>query len=272
MPLFDAVTRDHVLAAIEEYDRVGGGEFLDHYGFKPSGGYLVHHGEKTYETKAILGAAAGFATGTAAAWDDFRGGKEGAAKHLDDLGFDVRFGGGPVDASDLGDEEARATWAVAAREVLVGVAAHYRSLITQKELGVQIQARTGIRTSQPLRLWLFDVLQRVARECAEREEPLLPSLCVNDSSSVGERYGAVVRSLRDVAVENADNHAALERLECHKAFGAILPADGGTALLPERLAASRSRIRKIAAAERVIPVCPKCQTALPATGRCDNCD
>jgi hypothetical protein len=272
VPLFDAVTRDHVLAAIDEFDRVGDGEFLSHYGFKPSRGYLVHHDEKTYDSKAILGAAQGFATGTPAAWDEFRGGKDGAAKRLGDLGFEVEFSGGPVDAADLGVDEARSAWTVAARDVLIEVAGHYRSLVSQKELGAKVQARTGIQTSQALRIWLPAVLERVARACADRDEPLLTSLCVNDSSSVGERYAAAVRSIRGTAPDNADNHAALERLECHRFFGATLPSDGGTALLPERLAASRSRIRKIAAAERVIPVCPKCQTALPATGRCDNCE
>jgi hypothetical protein len=272
VPLFDAVTRDHVLAAIEEFDRVGDGDFLSHYGFKSSRGYLVHHEDKSYDSKAILGAAQGFATGTPAMWDEFRGGKDGAAKRLGDLGFDVEFSGGPVDAADLGEEEARAAWTAAAREVLVGVAGHYRSLVSQKELAAQIQARTGIHSSQALRAWLNEVLDRVARDCADRKEPLLTSLCVNDASNVGERYAAAVRSIRGTTVDNADDHAAQERLECHRFFGAALPSDGGTALLPERVAASRSRIRKIAAAERVIPVCPKCRTAVPATGHCDNCD
>jgi len=272
VPLFDAVTRDHVLAAIDEFDRVGDGEFLSHYGFKSSRGYLVHHDDKTYDSKAILGAALGFATGTPAIWDEFRGGKDGAAKRLGDLGFEVEFSGGPVDATDLGDDEARAAWAAAARDALLEVAGSYRGLVSQKALAAQIQASTGIETTQVLRAWLGDVLERVARDCAERGEPLLTSLCVNDSSSVGEQYAAVVRKIRGTAPDNADNHAAQERLECHRYFGATLPADGGTALLPERLAASRSRIRKIAAAERVIPVCPTCRTALPATGRCDNCD
>jgi hypothetical protein len=270
--LFDAVTRDHVLAAIDEFDRVGDGEFLTQYGFKSSRGYLVHHDEKTYDSKAILGAAQGFATGTPAAWDEFRGGKDGAAKRLGDLGFEVEFSGGPVDAADLGEEEARAAWTAAARDVLVEAASTYRSLLSQKQLGAQIQARTGIQTTQALRIWLGDVLDRVARDCAERGEPLLTSLCVNDASSVGERYTAAVRKIRGTAPDDADNHASQERLECHRFFGATLPSDGGTAVLPERLAASRSRIRKTAAAERVIPVCPTCQTALPATGRCDNCD
>jgi hypothetical protein len=272
MPLFSEVTRAHVLSALEEYDRLGDEDFLARYDFKSAPSYLLVHDEKSYDSKAILGAAQGFATGTPATWDQFSGGRNGAAKWLGSLGFEVAFAGGPVDAADLGMEEARAAWVEAARDVLVEAAGRYRAVVTQKELGAEIQERTGIFTGQQLRLWLGAVLRGVAEDCASREEPILSSLCVNDAGSVGEVYGTAVTAVRGSAPDDADDHAAKERLACHQHFGAVLPSDGGTALLTERLAASRSRARKVAFAERVIPVCPTCQMALPASGRCDHCD
>jgi hypothetical protein len=272
MPLFAEVTRAHVLSALEEYDRLGDDEFLTHYSFKRAPSYLVIHDEKSYDSKAILGAAQGYATGTPATWEQFSGGQQGAAKYLGDLGFDVERATGKVDAADLGLDEARAAWVTAARDVLLEAAGRYRAVVTHKELAAEIQNRTGINTSQQLRLWLAAVLRGVAEDSAARKEPLISSLCVNDAGSVGEVYGAAVLAARGESPDNNDNHAAQERLECHKFFGATLPSDGGAALLTERLAASRSRARKVAAAERVIPVCPTCRMALPASGRCDHCD
>jgi len=42
-------------------------------------------------------------------------------------------------------------------------------------------------------------------------------------------------------------------------------------VLAPQVAAARTRTRKKAAEERVIPICPNCYTAVPATGVCDNC-
>jgi hypothetical protein len=78
-----------VLAAIHEYDEVGQDVFLDRYGFAPSPEYVLRHGEQSYDSKAVLGAAVGHATGTAATSDQFSSGKSGAAKVLRNLDFEV---------------------------------------------------------------------------------------------------------------------------------------------------------------------------------------
>lgn len=89
MPAWSAVTRQHVLAAIQEYDEVGQEAFLDRYGFAPSQDYVLRHSNRSYDSKALLAASLRHATGTAATAADFPGGKTGAAKALRNLDFEV---------------------------------------------------------------------------------------------------------------------------------------------------------------------------------------
>ena len=58
------VTREAVLAAIVEYDRLGQDEFLARYGFAQARAYLLVHDGKAYDSKAIVGAAHGFLPGS----------------------------------------------------------------------------------------------------------------------------------------------------------------------------------------------------------------
>lgn len=51
------VTREAVLAAIQEYDRLGQDAFLRQYGFERARLYVVIHEGKSYDSKAILGVA-----------------------------------------------------------------------------------------------------------------------------------------------------------------------------------------------------------------------
>lgn len=177
------------------------------------------------------------------------------------------------EATDVGLDESRQAWSEAARDVLIDTAKGYRGVVTQKVLCEQVQFRSGIRTKQPIRHWIGDVLGRVSAESAKRSEPLLASLCVNADGSVGDSYAAAVLAASGVAPSDPDNHAAKERLACHEFFEAAnIPSDGGSPALTPKLAASRQRQRKINLAERVAPVCSKCFTQLPATGRCDYCE
>jgi hypothetical protein len=112
----------------------------------------------------------------------------------------------------------------------------------------------------------------VTRDCAERDEPLLSALCVNAQGSVGETYGAAVAEITGTAPADLDDHAAAERLKCHRWFEAAgLPNDGGTKALTPQLSTSRARARKKHHAEKAANMCPTCQMALPATGICDDC-
>ena len=89
MPDWNLVTRAHVLAAIQECDRVGSRDFLQRYKFGRAGSSSLWHGGQEYDSNAILGVAYLRASGLAPTKDDFSGGKDGAAKVLLDLGFDV---------------------------------------------------------------------------------------------------------------------------------------------------------------------------------------
>ncbi|WP_341229625.1 hypothetical protein [Nocardioides salarius] len=89
MPRFDEVRRHHVLAALVEYDECGADVFLVNYGFRHAHEYVLWHEGRSYDSKAILGVAHKYATGVPAASTVFSGGKNGAAKTLRALGFDV---------------------------------------------------------------------------------------------------------------------------------------------------------------------------------------
>ena len=260
-----------------------GGRFLRRYGFRHARQYVLWHDGKSYDSKAILGVAQRYATGTAARAAEFHGGKQGAALVLRDLGLDVIPDHGekalPLnpatdewqEASEIGADAARSAWAGAAREILIEVAGHYHALVTFRELAGLVQLRSGIRTDRLVHYWVADVLAQVARVCADRGEPLLSSLCVNVSGSVGAGYAKAVTAVRGELVGDPDDHAAKERLECYRTFGA---------LLPPTVAAPRSRCRWppcATASERAggpgfeATVCPTCNMAIPATLVCDNC-
>jgi hypothetical protein len=68
---WDRVSRDDVLRAIEEYDRLG-------------------YNHRRYASKAILGVTYEFVTGQPVGSRDFESGKSGAAAVLRKLGFEVQ--------------------------------------------------------------------------------------------------------------------------------------------------------------------------------------
>lgn len=88
--VWDPVTRDHVVRALQEYDRLGPEKFFSAHGFAPTTTYDLVWDERRYPPKAILGTAYELATGRRLAAGDFEGGKSGAVKVLGQLGFTVR--------------------------------------------------------------------------------------------------------------------------------------------------------------------------------------
>jgi hypothetical protein len=89
MVVWDQVTRDDVVRAIGEYDRLGPAAFFSAHGFAPTTTYDLVWDERRYPPKAILGTAYEFATGQRLASGDFEGGKSGAVKVLGKLGFTI---------------------------------------------------------------------------------------------------------------------------------------------------------------------------------------
>jgi hypothetical protein len=86
---WEPVTRDDVVRAVQEYDRLGPEAFFAAHGFAPTTTYDLVWEERLYPPKAILGTAYEFATGDRLASGDFEGGKSGAVKVLGKLGFTV---------------------------------------------------------------------------------------------------------------------------------------------------------------------------------------
>ena len=87
---WDKVTQADVLRAIQEYDRLGPEQFFSAHGFAPTTTYDLVLDKRPYPPKAILGTAYEFATGTRLASGDFEGGKTGAVKVLEKLGFNIQ--------------------------------------------------------------------------------------------------------------------------------------------------------------------------------------
>jgi hypothetical protein len=90
MVRWDRVTRDHVLRAIQEYDRLGPEQFFSEHGFAPTTTYELLWNKRRYPPKAILGTAYEFATGQRLDSGDFEGGRTGAVKVLGKLGFTIK--------------------------------------------------------------------------------------------------------------------------------------------------------------------------------------
>lgn len=95
--LNDLTSRDAVLKAMDEFDRLGRTEFLVKYGFRPARSYFVVHDGKSYDSKAIVGAAYGFqfpSQGPLSA-NDFSGGDATVRPKLEGLGFEFAGGAEP---------------------------------------------------------------------------------------------------------------------------------------------------------------------------------
>jgi hypothetical protein len=87
---WEPVTRDDVMRAIQDYDRLGPEAFFAAHGFAPTTTYDLVWDDRRYPPKAILGTAYEFSTGRRLGSGDFEGGKAGAVKVLGNLGFSVQ--------------------------------------------------------------------------------------------------------------------------------------------------------------------------------------
>ena len=86
---WEHVTDADVVRAIEEYDRLGSEQFFSEHGFAPTTTYDLVWEKRRYPPKAILGTAYELATGERLASADFEGGKSGAVRVLEQLGFTI---------------------------------------------------------------------------------------------------------------------------------------------------------------------------------------
>lgn len=82
-------SRDAVLKAIAEYDRLGADQFREKHGFGPAKTYHLLHAGKYYDSKAIVGVAFGIEHGRPLKAEDFSGGLQTVVPRLKSLGFQV---------------------------------------------------------------------------------------------------------------------------------------------------------------------------------------
>jgi hypothetical protein len=95
MSLKDITESKAVQQAIDEYDEIGRDAFLEKYGFGYSKSYWLIHNGRTYDSKAIIGAAHGYQhpdEGPLKA-NSFSGGLSTVARKLRSLGFHMQIGG-----------------------------------------------------------------------------------------------------------------------------------------------------------------------------------
>ena len=92
MGLMDINSRQAVLSAVAEYDRLGQPDFLKKYGFGRAREYLLIVDGREYDSKAIVGAAHGYQfpqDGPLRA-GKFNGGAATVQRLLESHGFEVR--------------------------------------------------------------------------------------------------------------------------------------------------------------------------------------
>lgn len=177
------------------------------------------------------------------------------------------------DGEAVDPQTARQEWAEAARPILEELAGRYGATITYADLAEAVQERAGITTEQQVRHWIAPVLQIVSQGCEDRSQPILASLAIRADGNVGPGYATTVGAVRGEKPEDPEMHAAIERLECYKAHGAELPANGGRPTLTpvehERRQRAALRASKVIPAR---PACPTCQMQLLTSGVCGTCD
>jgi hypothetical protein len=93
--LSDITGQQPILYAISEFDQLGRERFLRKYGFGKAQAYWLVHDGKRYDSKAILGAAHGFARPDLGPLrsTDFSGGENTVKRKLEELGFTVTANG-----------------------------------------------------------------------------------------------------------------------------------------------------------------------------------
>jgi hypothetical protein len=88
VPLAD-ITREAVLSALHEHDKLGVTAFRKTYGFQPARRYLLKHNGKSYDSTAIAGVAHKYALDGPLRPKDFSGGEATVVAKLIELGFEI---------------------------------------------------------------------------------------------------------------------------------------------------------------------------------------
>jgi hypothetical protein len=169
------------------------------------------------------------------------------------------------------------SWTPVAYRKLLETAATYGAVVTYQQIGEHVQAESGRRTSASQMSWVGRMLDLIAHEAHRRGDPPLTSLCVRADGSVGEAYARAVAATTGGRIDDVDQRAAEDRLECYRRYATDLPADGGRPQRTRRVSTPRTggttRPTRAPKVERPpAAICPTCFMQLPASGVCDTCD
>jgi hypothetical protein len=179
----------------------------------------------------------------------------------------------------VSNADALTAWTPIAREVLLDAARSYRATVNDRELAARVQEESGIAADQLAAQWIGKLLERVAADAHRRGDPPLASLCLTQEGSISDEYRATPEAALAPDDADLDQLAAEHRLACYRVYADDLPADGGTPLVPPRIA-SRRPPRARAAASRpiktVVPTlrettCTSCFMIVVARETCTSC-
>ncbi|WP_283608569.1 hypothetical protein [Mycolicibacterium poriferae] len=177
-------------------------------------------------------------------------------------------------------QDAYDAWEPFAVEILLSAARRYHGFVTYTQLADYVKDKTGITHNALVQNWVGHVLGRVIKVCTASGWPQLTSLCVTSDGTVGPGYKfALVAAEKnrqngdgEPSLDDLDDHAAKERFECYKFFGAELPPDGGRPALTPKAQASREYKRAQAKRDEPPKFCPEHPwITLPTNGVCDDC-
>lgn len=119
MSFRDLSDRKAVLKAIAEFDAMGREAFLSHYGFGKARMFVLLHKGRSYDSKAIVGAAYGHQFGNPLAPSDFSAGQATVVPKLAELGFNVVAMELNEQSAALPEEVPESAWEGARRSVTV---------------------------------------------------------------------------------------------------------------------------------------------------------
>jgi 5-methylcytosine-specific restriction enzyme A len=192
------VTREAVLAAVAEYDKLGQDDFLRKYGFDRARSYLLIHDGRAYDSKAIIGAAHGFLRGeTPLTSRQFSGGEATVGRLLRSLGFTVRIPA-QLTADDLVElvSKLHVRWSS-------GLPALYQPVALLWAIGRAYRGEPRLESWGPTRLQLGELLVRYGVR-GERPRPDYPVAALYNAELWELEVGAI-------PVPTAHGDAELER-------------------------------------------------------------
>jgi hypothetical protein len=148
------------------------------------------------------------------------------------------------DGTEIARSVSLELWASVAYEKLKEVAHGYNSTIGYKELALDVQVVTGVKTNQLIMNWIGKVLEIVAQRAVDAEEPPLTSLCVHTDGTIGTGYEDAPKFVPATIPTDPDQLAAEHRLLCYQRYATDLPADGGRPTLTPQVTIRRRKDSK----------------------------